>query len=73
MVKYNLVVYSLMTFEKQICKKCKQLTICYLMNIHDWYCDGCFGWVVCDANKKDVIAEIFCGIEDLESDRMAVE
>ena len=54
-----------MTFEKQICFKCNDLTICYQHELK-WYCDNCFGWVIADANKKDEVAEIFCGIEDLD-------
>jgi len=65
-----------MTFEKQICKKCKDLTICYhyvpeifhenKAHVGNWYCDNCFGWVIADANKKDEVSEIFAGIEDLD-------
>jgi len=62
-----------MTFEKQICEKCKDLTICFLhiannpsTKSNGWYCDNCYGWVIENANKKDHVAEIFAGIEDLD-------
>jgi len=59
-----------MSFEKQICFKCKQLTICYHHESKDWYCDNCYGWVIEEAHHKDKIREIFCGIEDIEEPMM---
>ena len=68
----NELLMNEMTFERQICTKCKKINYCVQIEQNYklvWLCDDCFSWSInYMASKKDEIRKIMitCGIEDLE-------
>jgi len=71
-----------MSFEKQLCEKCRLLRYCVdtsSLNIdpkyshfpkQKWLCETCYGWILENAHTKDTIISILvqCGLEDIEYD-----
>jgi len=65
-----------MTFEKQICEKCRLLSYCVDTRSiglekkpkEIWLCELCYGFTIENAGTKDTIRSIMiqCGIEDLD-------
>ncbi len=73
MVKYNLVVYCLMTeynFQYEECGKCHQNNYCIelpIQNNSGWLCQDCFCWSVGFADEKDKMKLLFKEIPDIEN------
>jgi len=64
--------FFLMSFEKQICKKCGLVRFCYYhlnpKKENQWLCEPCYSWVIEQDTHKDEVRAIMiqCGIEDIE-------